>query len=110
MRNYKQNGAVLPLVAAVAVASGEPMLKNAAFGVANNSAAIGEEFGLVLRGVFELDKVSAEAWAKCEKLYWDDTAKLVTTVDTDNTLIGFAWDDAADPSDSGTVCLTGVLA
>ncbi len=109
MKNYLQNGVIFPMVATAAVTSGEGQQVGDVFGVANKSAVVGEEYGLVRHGVFELDKVNAEAWSKGEKLYWDDTAKLVTTTATDNALIGFAWGDEPDPSESGTVCLTGVL-
>ncbi|TWT65617.1 DUF2190 family protein [Crateriforma conspicua] len=52
-------------------------------------------------GVYEVDKVSAQAWADGESIYWDDSAELFTTVSTDNTLAGKAAAAAANPSDTG---------
>lgn len=37
---------------------------------------------------------AAVAWSALDKLYWDDTAKVVTNVATSNTLIGYALEAA----------------
>ncbi|NMW23480.1 DUF2190 family protein [Rhodanobacter denitrificans] len=37
---------------------------------------------------------AAVAWAVLDKLYWDNTAKVVTNVSTSNTLIGYALEPA----------------
>jgi predicted RecA/RadA family phage recombinase len=55
------------------------------------------------RGVFELPKVSAQAWTVGAPIYWDGTAGNATTVTTSNTLIGYATEAAANPSSVGRV-------
>ena len=37
---------------------------------------------------------AAVAWSALDKLYWDDTAKVITNVATSNTPIGFALEAA----------------
>jgi predicted RecA/RadA family phage recombinase len=109
MKNYVQPGENITLPAPHDVASGGGALTGAIFGVAQGAALSGEDVVFVRRGVFDLAKVSAEAWTVGAKVYWDATAKLATTTDTDNTLIGAAVAVAADPSASGLVLLDGVI-
>ena len=77
--------------------------------VATTDAAINATVEAVTRGVVDLAKVSAQAWAVGDKVYWDDTAKLTTTVSTSNTLIGVALAVAANPSATGRVRLNGTF-
>ncbi|WP_369757766.1 DUF2190 family protein [Falsihalocynthiibacter sp. CO-5D18] len=107
MKNYVQAGNSISLTAAAAAASGAGVLVGSLFGVANNAAAIGETVTLVRKGVFTLPKVSAQAWTVGVKIYWDDSAKLCTTVVSTNKLVGCAVAVAADPSGEGTVLLDG---
>ena len=109
MKNYIMPGEHITLPAPHAVASGAGALTGSIFGVAQGAALAGEEVVFVRRGVFELAKVAAQAWTVGVPLYWDDAAKLVTSVDTDNTLIGAAVAVAADPSDTGLVLLDGAI-
>jgi len=109
MKNWIQPGEHLTLTMAAAVAGGAGVLVGDIFGVAQGDAGAGEEVVLVRRGVFELPKTSAQAWTAGAKVYWDDTAKVVTTTATDNTLIGAAVEIAANPSATGIVLLDGVI-
>ncbi len=52
-------------------------------------------------GVHNSRKVSAQAWTQGAKIYWDATAKLFTTVVAANTLAGWAYAAAANPSANG---------
>lgn len=70
------------------VTSSTAYLIGAAFGIAGDSAAEGEGFPLHRRGVWRLPKATAVNWTVGAKLYWDNTAKNVTNVATNNTLIG----------------------
>lgn len=70
------------------VVSGTAYLIAATFGIAGNSAAEGAIFPLHRRGVWLLPKATAVNWLVGAKLYWDNTAKNVTNVATNNTLIG----------------------
>ncbi|WP_444668575.1 capsid cement protein [Cereibacter changlensis] len=58
--------------------------------MAQTAAAAGAPVVLVTRGVFDLPKAGAQAWALGAAIYWDDTNKLCTTTASGNTLIGRA--------------------
>ena len=109
MKNYIQTGGVVTVTAAADVVSGAGVLVGAIFGVAQADAKSGTEVSLVRGGAFELPKTSAQAWTVGAKVYWDDTAKVVTTTATANTLIGAALVAAANPSATGIVLLDGAV-
>ena len=90
MKNYIQPGNTIPLTAPAAVTSGTGVLIGSIFGIAAHDAASGDPVEVVTTGVFDLNKVGAQAWAVGDKIYWDNTNKRTTTVATDNTLIGIA--------------------
>lgn len=108
-KNYVQAGDVLELIAPYAVASGDGALVGSIFGVAIDAADDGEVGVFKVTGVFSLPKTSAQAWTVGAKVYWDNTAKVVTTVPTSNTLIGVAVETAANPSGTGVVRLNGAF-
>lgn len=108
MKNYVQEGCTLTLTAPYARSSGEgAQVGTALFGVAVADVASGAEGGFQTKGVFDMAKVSAQAWTVGDKIYWDNTAKLCTTVSTSNLLVGMAVAAAANPSSTGRVKLTG---
>jgi len=107
MKNAISNGVNLTLPAPANVASGAGVLVGSIFGVAAIAALSGEDVDIVTRGVFSLPKVSALAIAIGDKVYWDDTAKLVNKTSSGNTLIGVAVSAAANPSASVDVRLNG---
>lgn len=90
---------------AVAIASGEGFLIGSIFGVAITDVAVGEGGAFETTGVWELAKTSAQAWTVGQKIYWNDTQRLVTTTAGGNTLIGVAVAVAANPSATGLVRL-----
>jgi predicted RecA/RadA family phage recombinase len=106
MLNYVQEGETLTLAAPTGgVSSGDGMLVGDLFGVASYDALVGVDVEVALCGVFDLPKVSAQAWTQGAPVYWDDSAKLVTTTASTNTPIGHAVIAAADPSATGRVRL-----
>jgi predicted RecA/RadA family phage recombinase len=108
MKNYIQPGETVPLTApAGGVLSGDAVLIGGIFGVACANAAEGAEFECQTEGVFELPKVSAQAWTQGAPLYWDAGTKKITSVPGDNLRIGFAAKAAANPSATGVVLLAG---
>lgn len=106
-RNLVQAGIHLTVAAPAAVASGGGVLVGSIFGVASFAAGVGEEVEISTVGVYELPKLSAQAWTVGQRVYWDAAAGECTTVDTGNTLIGVATEAAANPSDLGIVRLNG---
>jgi len=88
MKNYVQLGAVVPLIAAAAVTSGQGVLFGGLFGVAGHDAAIGAPLELHVEGIYDLPKAPSQAWALGALVYWTGTA--CTTVAGSNKLIGVA--------------------
>jgi predicted RecA/RadA family phage recombinase len=109
MRNYIQPGNTLSLTAPYAVSSGDGFLVGNIFAVAACDADNGAPVEGTTVGVFDLDKVSAQAWTAGAAIYWDNTAKLCTTTVSTNTLIGAAVEAAANPSSTGRVRLNGAI-
>ena len=60
-------------------------------------------------GVFDLPKVSTDVFAVGAAVYWDNTAKLMTSTTSGNTKIGVAVVAAANPSGTVTVRLNGTF-
>lgn len=109
MKNYVQPGEVVTVTATAAMTSGTAYLIGSLFGIAATSGAIGDQVELQTVGVFDVPKVSAQAWTVGARIYWDDTAKLFTTVLTSNTLVGVAVAAATNPSGTGRVRLNGAF-
>ncbi len=109
MKNYIQMGDNLTLPAPYDVSSGDGALIGTIFGVASTSQLSGEDTSFVRVGVFALPKPGSQAWAVGAKVYWDNTAKNVTTTATSNTLIGAAAAAVGGGAGetTGNVLLTG---
>ena len=109
MKNFIQPGNTITLTAPAAVTSGAGVLIGSIFGIAAHDAASGDPVEVVTTGVFDLNKVGAQAWAVGDKVYWDNTNTRATTVATDNTLIGTALGIVGSGADetSGRVRLNG---
>lgn len=105
MRNFVQPGGNITVPAPAAVNSGDGVLVGSLFGIATISAAVNGNVALATEGVFSLNKVSTQAVSVGARLYWDDTAKLVTTTSSGNTLIGVATAAVGNPSGSVNVRL-----
>lgn len=107
MKNYVQPGDNLTLTAPYDLSSGDGALVGAIFGVAAGDALTGKEFDSVTRGVFALDKVTANAFAEGAAAFWDNAAKLVTSTAAGNTRIGVATAAAASGAGTANVRLNG---
>lgn len=89
MKNFVQPGKVLNVVAPRTVTSGEGVLVNNLFGVAAKAAASGSDLSVLVEGVVNLPKVSANTVAIGTTLFWDNTAFNVTTTAGSNKSIGY---------------------
>ncbi len=109
MKNYVQKGENITITATAAATSGQGVLVGNLFGIAAGNAAIGEALDLVTVGVFEMPKVSTDAIAVGDLIYWDDSETLVTTDDDtgNNELVGIAVTAAGNPSGTVNVRLNG---
>jgi predicted RecA/RadA family phage recombinase len=106
MKNYVQEGDVITLTAPYDVDAGEGMLVGSLFGIATTDGASGAEVEAYIgEGVFDIDKVDAQAWTQGASIYWDNSAKLVTTTSSGNTFVGFAVRIEANPTSTGRVRL-----
>lgn len=108
-RNFIQEGHTLTLVApSGGVESGKGYLIGTLFSIALHDADAGADYEGMTVGVWEINKLAAQAWTQGALVYWDNTNKRCTTVASGNTLIGCAAVAAANPSDTGIVRLNGV--
>lgn len=109
MKNFVQAGKTLTLVApSGGILSGAGLLAGSIFGVANHNAAEGDPVECDMEGVFDLVKTAAQTFTVGAKAYWDNTAKSVTAVSTDNSLIGAAVAVAGGSDPTARVRLNGI--
>lgn len=106
MKNFIQPGTVVTVPAPANTASGSGVLVGSIFGVACYDALSGAPLEIATEGVFELVKLSAQAWTVGAPIYWDDTNKQCTTTASGNAKIGHATEVAANPSATGRVRLS----
>jgi predicted RecA/RadA family phage recombinase len=106
MKNYVQRGDTVTLNVPYAVASGDGALVGAIFGVSSYDTVLGGEAELAVTGVFTLPK-AAGAIAQGTAVFWDNTAKVVTTTATGNTRISVAIVPAANADATVQVRLNG---
>jgi predicted RecA/RadA family phage recombinase len=108
-RNYLGPGKVLPLTApSGGVVAGTAYLIGALLVVAQNTVAQALPFEGIPEGLFTLPKATGQTWSEGAKLYWDNTAKNLTTTASGNTLVGVAAAAAATGDTTGSVRLDGV--
>jgi len=105
MKNFIQTGDIIEVTAPYDVASGGGCLVGTVFGFAVTDAVSGAPVNVKRSGVFDHAKTSAQAWTQGAAVYWDNSAKVLTTVSTSNTLVGAAAAVAANPSGSGRVVI-----
>lgn len=106
-KNWIQPGDTITIPAPAAVASGEPVIAGDIIGIAAGAAASGQPVDVNTSGVWDLSKVSANAFALGAKVYWDATAKLATSTASGNTLIGVAVAAAGASTAAVRVRLSG---
>lgn len=90
MKNFVQQGDNLTLPAPYDRLSGQAALIGSIFGVASVDVLSGVDAAFVTEGVFDLPKAASQAWTIGAKIYWDNTAKNLTTTSSGNTLVGVA--------------------
>lgn len=99
MKNFVQEGEVLTLTPAAAVASGVGYLFGAGlFGVATNDVVISTPGEFITEGVVTIGKTSALAISVGDRLFWDSTNKVVNKTTTAQQCVGVAVEAAANPS------------
>lgn len=97
---------VLEFTAGANLVSGQPVKIGAFLGIVVNDVANGEKGIARIKGVVEVTKTSAQAWAEGDRIYWDVSAsEFKNTQDTDTHFAGFAAKAAANPSSTGQLLL-----
>lgn len=109
MKNFVQVGRQVPVIALASVSAGQGVLIGSLFGVAVHDAASGDPLELALEGVYRMAKATGAAWTVGARLYWDDTAKNVTTTASTNKLIGVALEAADSAATSGVLRLSAAF-
>lgn len=109
MKNYVSKGDTITFTANAAHSSGDGVLLGSLFGFATGDIANGAEGVLQLTGVFTHAKTASQAWSAGDKVYWDDTNKVLTKTASGNTLIGVATAAVAGGDTTGTVRLNGTV-
>jgi predicted RecA/RadA family phage recombinase len=109
MKNFVQNGKNVDITAPYAVVSGGGVLVGALFGVAIADIASTEVGTIATEGVYTLTKATGAGTNGDQGAvaYWDNTAKKVTGVATNNTAIGKFLATAATADTVATVRLNG---
>jgi predicted RecA/RadA family phage recombinase len=109
MKNFVQPGESLTFTApAGGVTAGIGVKIGDILVIPDVTAAVGEQFTGQAEGVFEHDKLSAQAWTEGVQVNWDNTNKRFTTVTTGNFRAGIAVKAASNPSAKGIVRLDGI--
>jgi predicted RecA/RadA family phage recombinase len=103
------DGSNISLAAPVGgVVSGNVYVIGNLIGVALQTAAVGEPFVLVTKGVFELPKKSADNIAVGAKVYWDVTPGEITSTASTNYKIGTLIEAAGAATTKCKVKLNGI--
>lgn len=96
--NQVQDGRTVTVTAPANVTVGQGVIVGALFGVARFSASSGAPVELATEGVFTIAKTSALAIAIGDRLFWDDTNKVVNKTTTSQFCVGVAMSAASNPS------------
>ena len=109
MKNYVQKGENITVTAAAAASSGDIVKIGSLIGIAAGDAANGDDLDLVTTGVFELPKVSTDALAVGDTVYFKSADGNVTSTASGNTKMGVAVTAAGNPSGTVNVRLNGTF-
>lgn len=89
-QNFVKDGCVIEVTLGATIAAGAGILIGSLVGVALKSGVSGDTINVALVGVWDLPKAPG-AVTQGAALYWDNTAKKVTTTSAGNTLMGYAY-------------------
>jgi predicted RecA/RadA family phage recombinase len=109
MDTFVQPGHQVSVPAPANVTSGQGVLVGSLFGVAGHDALSGADVELALEGVYRMAKATGAAWTVGARLYWDDTAKNLTTTASTNKLVGVATVAAGSADTTGIIRLSSAF-
>jgi predicted RecA/RadA family phage recombinase len=105
MRNYIQPGQHMTIPAPANVAAGDGVRSGVLFGVAQGAALSGADVVIVTEGIFDLPKVSAQAWTLGQAIFWTAGNQATNVSATGHLFIGCVAAPAANPTPRGLVRL-----
>lgn len=109
MKNYLHEGQILKFTAGANYSSGDPVVLGAMVGIVLADVLSGAVGQALVKKVVSVSKVSAQAWAMGQRVYWDASLALFTTLqDADTVYAGVAAAAASNPSGTGELLLAGV--
>jgi predicted RecA/RadA family phage recombinase len=106
--NQVQEGRTVTVTAPANVTAGQGVIVGALFGVARYSASTGAPVEIAREGVFTIAKTSALAISIGDRLFWDDTNKVVNKTSAGQFCVGVALSAATNPSSTVQICLGAV--
>ena len=109
MKNKVQKGQTVSVIAPYGVTSGQGVQVGALFGVASTDAAQGTPVEIERTGVFDITAATADTGTQGAKIYWDNTARRLTTTATNNTLVGALTAAKGGSDATARVLLDGVV-
>ena len=109
MKNFVQAGKTITVIAPYAVSSGMGVLVGVLFGVAAFDAAQGAAVEIAREGVFDVLAVTADTATPGTKVYWDNTARKLTTTVGSNPLVGATTAAKAGTDTTARVLLDGTF-
>lgn len=109
MRNFIEKGDVVTVIAPYSVFAGQGVLVGALFGVAASDAANGAPVEIKRAGVFDIAAVQTDTAVQGARIYWDNTARRLTTTATNNTLVGAVTTAKTAVDTAARVLLDGVV-
>jgi len=99
MKNFIQPGNHVTVICpSGGTVSGRGVIIGTLFGVAITDASAGDAVELCVQGVVEIAKTSALAISVGDRLFWDDTSKVVNKTAAAQVCVGVAVADAVNPS------------
>jgi predicted RecA/RadA family phage recombinase len=110
MKNLvQQSGRNITVAAPYNLTSGDGALVGLIFGIASTTALSGAQVALSTNGVYDIKKTASDTFAVGAAVYWDNSAKSVTSTSSGNTKIGVATKAAAGSDATARVRLNGTF-
>jgi predicted RecA/RadA family phage recombinase len=109
MKNLIQKGEIVTATAPYALSSGQGVKAGSLFGIVATDAAIGGSIEVARKGVFDITALTTDSGQQGAKVYWDDTARRITTTASGNTLVGCLAAPKTSADASARVLLDGAI-
>jgi len=109
MKNKVQNGGAITVIAPYAVFSGQGVQVGGLFGVAACDAVQGSAVEIERMGVYDITALQTDTGNPGAKIYWDNTARRLTTTATNNTVVGCLTAAKTASDTAARVLLDGVV-